>query len=98
MVFTLWQRCRWRELPAAIFIHNGRTNQFAVVINIDTAARLSGTVEGRVRIIGGAAAAQIATAGTDIIRRNTHHRFFRCHGINRDIKGRRRDVVTRRIG
>ena len=97
MVLTLWQRGGWRKLPAAIFVHHGRTNQLPVIIDIDTAARLCGTFKGWVRIIGGATAAQIATAGADVISRNTNNRFFRCHGIDRDIKGRRGHVVSGRV-
>ncbi|VAE13536.1 Uncharacterised protein [Enterobacter hormaechei] len=97
MVLTLWQRGGWRKLPAAIFVHHGRTNQLPVIIDIDTAARLCGTFEGWVRIVGGAAAAQIATAGTHVICRKADNRFFRCHGIDRDIKGWRGHVVSGRV-
>ena len=97
MVLAFRQRCGWRELPATTLIHNSGANQLAVVININTAARLCGTFEGWVRVIGGAAAAEIATAGAHVICRKAHDRFFRCHGIHRDIEGWRRNVVTRRV-
>jgi len=57
VVFTLWQRCGWCELPGAFIVRNRRTDVLAVVINIDTAARLSGTVEGWVCVVGGATVA-----------------------------------------
>ena len=95
MVLAFRQRCGWRELPAAVLIYHGGANQLAVVININTAARLCGTFEGWVRVIGGAAAAEIAAAGAHVICRKAHDRFFRCHGIDSNIEGWRRHVVTR---
>ena len=88
MVLTLWQRRGRRKLPCAFIISNRRTDMLTIVVNIDTAARLCGTVEGWVCVVGGAAIAQIAADSAHVIRCRSQHWFFRCGRIDGDIEGR----------